>query len=396
MRVREGQRALESIPFADLSSTLAARREALEHDRTRRRSPSVRPASEAQARFLVDQLPLMLFKLDRQGTVLSANEHGSQELGYAGGELVGRPVFEVIHPEDRLALERQLDLALDNLGAVLRWELRKLRKDGSEMWVRETVRAVHDPRGAPEILVVCEDVSERRRAVARLAEYRDQLRDLNANLSHAEEREGRRIARVLHDEVGQNLAAVRMAICELRDSEPSSGARSQRLDGLRQMIDTSIEVTRTLTFQLSPPILYELGLAAALQALGERMGQDHDVVFRYEVSEGWSPPPDSVGVVLYRVVRELLHNVVKHARATRMRLDLGGTRDGIRLVVEDDGEGFDVEAPVPAGHLGLFHVRERLERLGGGFVLDAAPGRGTRMELTVPVTWQTPGRGSWS
>ncbi len=368
----------------DLAGALAAKRQELARRRAERRSAL--SASAEGDRVLIDNLPLMIFKLDREGTVLSANKHGARELGYGSSELVGRPVFGLIHAEERPALERQLAWALDSPGKALRWELRKLRRDGSEMWVRETVRAVHDDDGSPEILMVCEDVSERRRAVGRLAEYRDRLRDLNAELSRLEEREDRRIARVLHDEVGQTLAAARMAICELRDWE-SVDDRSRRLEELRQMIEASIEVTRSLTFQLSPPILYELGLTAALQALGEKMERDHGIALRFELTEGWSPPPDGIAEVVYRAVRELLHNVVKHARASSVRLDFGGTGDRTWIRLEDDGVGFDASAGHPAAgrSLGLFHVRERMVRLGGRFEIDSAPGRGTRALLTLPA-----------
>lgn len=360
--------------------------------------------SEARYRAVYENIPLMVFTLDGDGTVLSVNEHSTRELGYGSEELVGRSVLEVFHPEDRPAAARQLGWALEFPEDVARWELRKVRKDGSVLWVRETVRILPVENAPPEILVVCEDVTERRRAVRRLAETRDELRELNADLSRAEEDERRRIACVLHDEAGQTLAAARMAVCELRDSEASE-VRAGRLDELRVQIERSIEVTRTLAFQLSPPILYDLGLAAAVHALGERMEAHHGVRFAFELGEGWRPPPEETGVVLYRVVRELLHNVAKHARASRVRIELGGASDEVRLVVEDDGMGFNVPAAgrSPAGHagrsLGLFHVKERMERLGGRFEIDSAPGRGTRAALRLPVTEQvvpdrSDGRGS--
>jgi signal transduction histidine kinase len=222
--------------------------------------------------------------------------------------------------------------------------------------------------------------------VERIAEYRARLRELNAELCRADERAERRIARVLHDELGQTLAAARLMICQLRDSEVSE-AKLGRLDALRERLDRSIEVTRSLAFELSPPILHELGLAPALQALGERMENDHGCRFGFTLAEGWRPPSEDAGVVLFRAVRELLHNVVKHAWAKRIRLELSGSGDCIRIVLEDDGVGFD---PAFCGRaargVGLFQVRDQMERLGGGFELESAPGRGTRARLTLPTT----------
>ncbi len=333
--------------------------------------------SEERYRALYDNIPLMYFQLDGAGNVVSVNEQGARELGYPADELVGRSVLRVFHPQDRPAAEQQLRWALDSPHEVARWELRKVRRDGTVLWVRETVRVVLGADGAPEVLVVCEDVTERRRAVARVAEYRDRLRELNAELLRVEEREDRRIARVLHDELGQTLAAVRMAICELRDAE-ASVATARRLKELKGDLDRSIEVTRSLTFQLSPPILHELGLTAALEALGERTEADHGLRFVFAPGEGWSPPAAKVGVVLYRVVRELFHNVVKHARAGGLRLELGGDGERLQIVVADDGVGFDAGARSGSNAgLGLFQVRERMERRGCRFRWLASVGHAT-------------------
>jgi signal transduction histidine kinase len=222
-----------------------------------------------------------------------------------------------------------------------------------------------------------------RRAVEQIAEYQEQLRELNAKLLCVKECEERRIARVLHDELGQTLAAARLMICQLQDSEAAM-VRAERLEEIRAHLDRAIEVTRSFTFQLSPPILHELGLAAALQALGERMEREHGLPFLFVLGEGWSPPAEDAAVVLYRVLRELLHNVTKHAQATCVRLELTGARQRLRLLLEDDGVGFEVSG---AGHvgrtLGLFHAREQMARLGGRFEIDSAPGRGTRVILSL-------------
>lgn len=356
---------------------------ALDLDQRPRRDAAPEGGDE-RYRAIFDHLPLMAFRLDRHGTVRSVNEYGARELGYARGELVGRSVLEVFHPEDRPAAGRQLSWALESAGEIARSELRKVRKDGTVLWVRETMCMVQGSKGKPEVLVVCEDVSERRRVVRRLGRARDQLRELNAELLRAEAREGRRIAGVLHDEVGQTLVAARMRLCELLVSEGST-VETERLRELRDLVDRAIEVTRSLTFQLSPPILHDLGLAAALQALGERVAKDHGLRFTFESGDGWSPPAEDAGVVLYRVLRELFHNVTKHARARGVRLELDGDGERIRIVLEDDGAGFDAAASAGGHSLGLFQVRERMVRLGGCFEIDSSPGRGTRARLTLPL-----------
>jgi signal transduction histidine kinase len=241
--------------------------------------------------------------------------------------------------------------------------------------------------------MVCDDVIELRRALEQVAETREQVRELSAELPRAVEREQRRIARVLHDELGQTLAAARMAVCRLRDSE-ADAAKVERLEEVRSNLDQAIAVTRSFTYQLSPPILHDLGLAAALQALGDRMEREHGLRFVFALGNGWSPPGEDAGVVLYRVLRELLHNVTKHARARSVRLELAGTGERLRIILADDGVGFEaVEAGRAGRTLGLFHVREQMARLGGRFEIDSAPGRGTRVTLSLPrpeTSWGPP------
>jgi signal transduction histidine kinase len=234
--------------------------------------------------------------------------------------------------------------------------------------------------------VARENLTGHQRASSKLVDHKEQLLKLSAELLHIEERVERRIARVLHDELGQTLAAARMAICKLRDSE-GCAIRVGRLEELQAHLDRAIEVTRSFTYQLSPPILHDLGLAAALQALGEQTEKEHGLCFVFALVEGWSPPAEDVGVVLYRVLRELLHNVTKHARARRVRLELTGTCERIRIVLEDDGVGFNVAGSGRAGSsLGLFQARERLARLGGILEIDSTPGRGTRVVLSLGRT----------
>lgn len=345
-----------------------------------------RGTGAASHRTLYDQLPLMVLSLDRRGGVVSVNEQAAGELGYARSELVGRSVFDIVHPADREAARRHLRWAFDRSDEISRWSLRKVRRNGTTLWARNTARVVHAPGGAPRMLLVCEDDGERRAAKRRVAEYRDRLRELNAKLARAEENEARRIARLLHDELGQTLATARLKVCGLRDAATSED-QVGRLDELCADLDRSTEVSRSLTFQLSPPILDDLGLAAGLEALGERAGKDHGLRFEFELGEGWSPPSEATALVLYRVVRELLHNVTKHARASQVRLALDGAPFAIRLVLEDDGVGLTAPPAGTAGRsLGLFHVRERIERLGGRFEIGQVSRLGgTRAVLELPL-----------
>ncbi len=345
-------------------------------------------ATNERFRQLYDNIPLMYFTLDYAGIVGSVNAHGAWELGYRPEELIGRDLLGVFHPEDRPEVEHNLHRYLEQPGGVANWEHRKVRKDGSILWVRDTLRTAEGPDGRPEVLLVGEDVTMRKQAEKKLRVHERELRRLATAVTSAEEHERRRIGRGLHDEIGQALATAALKLDQLMQLG-GDGEHDRMLAEVRQLLDWSIEWTRSLTFELTSPVLYELGLAAALRDLGERAEQHGGPRFRFD-GDG-SPPPisDELGALLFRLARELVHNVVKHADARQLRIGLESTPREVTIRIGDDGCGFDVS---DAGHgfsaeggFGLFSVSEQVARLGGRLVLESTPGRGTQIDVIVPA-----------
>ncbi len=216
---------------------------------------------------------------------------------------------------------------------------------------------------------------------------RDKLRALAAELAIAEERERRRIAGGLHDQVGQLLGIAKVKLGEALDAASAAEAE-EPLSKARSLVDQAIREIRTLTFELSSPVLQELGLEAALEGLAERMATRHGIPCRFERGRRRPALSEETAVLLLSIVRELLWNVAKHSRAREAKLAIGAEGARLRIVVEDDGVGFDATLagdPVSdGGGLGLFGARERLAYLGGTLAVDSTPGRGSRVVLTVP------------
>ena len=356
-------------------------------DEESRLSRDVLLAGEGRYCTLYEQIPLMYFTLGADGTVLMVNAYGAEHLGYRPRELIGRPVLEVFHPEDRDAVAARLRQAVAEPGAVATWRFRKLRKDGSPLWVRETVRVVQED-GRPIVLVVCEDVTEQVEVEERLANYRDELRALSAQLTLAEARERRRIAEGLHDRTGQALVAAKLQLAALQEDEDDPETR-RSLRRARDFLRHALNQTRSLTFELSCPVLYRLGLAAALRDLAEEMERGKGLRFEFAGEPGLAPLATEQKVLLYRAAQELLHNVVKHARASRVLVSIGRVAGRLEIAVEDDGVGFDAahtrSRPTSAGGFGLFSIRERLHYLGGRLEFEAVPAGGTRASILVPL-----------
>ena len=179
-------------------------------------------AEEERYEALFQNIPLMYFTLDDEGVVRSVNCHGAAELGYQPEELVGESVLSVFHPEDRDAVMEQLRSSLENPERVAGWEFRKVRKDGSVLWVKESVRTVRNADGRYEVLVACQDVTEQKQVEQKMRRHEERLRALTSALSLAEERERRRLAIGVHDRIGGTLAAVRSRLAELRQAESVS------------------------------------------------------------------------------------------------------------------------------------------------------------------------------
>ena len=248
--------------------------------------------------------------------------------------------------------------------------------------------------GGPQPVPAVSEGSNGHRTEQKLAQYEEQLQILASGLSLAEERERRRISLVLHDQIGQTLAIARLRLGQLRDLESTDGV-DRPLKEIRSLIDQAIGATRSLTFELSPPVLYELGLEAALQSLGERLGRREGIRFHFECDQEPKPLADDKSVVLYRGGRELLYNIVKHAQAHNAWMRVARDEDCIRITVEDDGVGFDAcqaaESFTAGGGFGLFSMARQLDHIGGKFEMEPSPGQGTRVVVSAPLDLQEKG-----
>lgn len=218
-----------------------------------------------------------------------------------------------------------------------------------------------------------------------------QLRAMVAELSQVEQRERRRLSQVLHDHLQQLLVAARMKVQRLQRRAVDDEPLAQIADEIDELIDQCIAESRSLTVELSPPVLYDCGLAAGLDWLGRRVEEKHGLPVEIVADPAANPADVDLRVFLFQAVRELLFNVVKHARATKARVATAKTEDGgLWIEVHDDGGGCDPRQfdgrNRSGGGFGLFNVRERLELLGGCLDVATAPGQGTRVKMVVPVT----------
>jgi signal transduction histidine kinase len=271
---------------------------------------------------------------------------------------------------DRMLLEAMAERIAPLLYA---WIQKKLRED-------ESAKAKAALRRMNETLE--HQVAER----TALAEARaKQLQSLAVELIEAEERERRQFAHLLHDDLQQMLAAAKMQLQAVSVSFPNTPA----LTVVDRILNESIAKTRHLSHELSPPVLQHFGLVAALQWLGQRMGEQFGLAVELETHAEQLLEVATLKNFLFRAVHELLFNVVKHAGVKSARIVLTGSDTDLSVVVSDRGQGFNPDIlnnAIKESGFGLMGIRERASYIGGSLTIDSAPGQGSRFTLTVPFT----------
>lgn len=226
----------------------------------------------------------------------------------------------------------------------------------------------------------------------RIRSYRRKLRRLTSELSLAEARERREIASDLHDHIGQALAYVSQKVSVLQGNAVFSGMEEDFTEIL-SILQQTLAYTREMTVAISPPVLYELGLASAIDWLADRAKHRHDLTVRSSQTGRPKEVSEAIKVFIFKALQELITNVAKHARATNVTLHTNWHGESIEISVSDDGCGF--ETPGSADDLtdtccfGLFSIRERLSYIGGDISIDSTPGNGTRVTINTP--YQLPG-----
>jgi len=354
--------------------------------------------SKAEERFrtIFENTVVGLYRTTPDGRILLANPALVTMLGYDSFEELSRLNLEkegIDSSTPRSVFKRRMEKE----GRVIGLESVWMRRDGTKLFVLESAFAVRDENG--NILYyegTAQNITQRKKAEEELLHYQQQLRSLASELSLAEERLRRRIASELHDNIGQNLAISKVKLEAL--ANPATRPNSSRLNpelaqSLKETINLiaqTIDATRSLTFEMSPPVLYELGFEAAVGWLVKQTRQRFGLEAEFIDDDRTKPLDTDVRVLLFQAVRELLVNIVKHANARTAKVSTRKVSDNIWVTVEDDGVGFDISTANTAddytkGGFGLFSIRERLRQIGGSVDIRSGPGQGTKVTLIVPL-----------
>ena len=303
-------------------------------------------------------------------------------------------IIEVAYLEERppeaegpfLAEERDLIESLaDMLGSYFQHQLAdrevKAAQDNLEKQVLARTEELRTTNTK-----LAREVAEHRETRQQIEEYQQRLRQLASELTLSDERQRREIAVNLHDHIIQEFAFIKLRIQQFRGDAVFCGFE-RNLEDILALLEGAIQQTRQLTFEISAPILYELGLTAALEWLSEQYEKRHALKIRLKLQSVPQTLPEAIRVTLFKCVQELLTNVVKYAHAGAATITLKCGNHELWIEVADDGQGFDVNSLSalrdPNRGFGLFSIRERLKNFGGEMTLHSTPGKGTSVRLAV-------------
>jgi PAS domain S-box-containing protein len=372
----------------------------------RKHAEEVLQRSEARLRLAMDAAKAGIWEWD-----LRSNENAwSLETFrlYGLDPSQSNPSYETwrtaIHPQDRFNAEQTVRQASQQ-GIDLNLEWRVNLAGDSDRWLMSRGQPVRDESGkvvrylgivlditnrklAEEALAKAKNELEQRvvERTAELAQRAAQLRALAGELTISEQRERTRLAKILHDHLQQLLVAAKFRLAIL--GKGTEDLMQEAIREVEQLIDESIASSRSLTAELSPPILHEAGLNAGLEWLAKRMADRQGLLVELELEE-IGQLPDDLKILLFESVREFLFNVAKHARTRSSIVNLRQVDGSLQVTVSDQGIGFDPAVMSKAGEegkgFGLFSIRERLGLVGGKLEIQSAPGRGSRIILSVPM-----------
>jgi signal transduction histidine kinase len=301
-------------------------------------------------------------------------------------EIIGCPLEQIFPPE----LARQFgeeNRRVIETGAPLASEQVLELPDGRHDF--HTVKfPLRDAAGRIEAVAgISLDITGRKRDEEALREAAERLQAVSRRLVELQEQERRHLARELHDEIGQALCAISVNLHAIKGL--CDAATWPRIEESIQIADRATQQVRNLSLDLRPAMLDDLGLVATLRWLVDRQAQRAGLVAQFAARTSGAALPPEVAITCFRVAQEALANVLRHAQARHVRVELGQDDEAVDLVVRDDGVGFDPESArrraARGESLGLLGVQERIALLGGRLVIESEPGHGTTLRIRLPV-----------
>ncbi len=346
--------------------------------------------SENKYRYLFQNASDKIFLLKIRddglpGRFVEVNNAACRSLGYSRKEFLSMALRDIEGITGPPNMEKIMKI-LRKKGRTT-FEADHVRKDGSGINVEISAHLFH-LEGEPLMLCISRDISERKEREVLSHNYQRQLQGLSYRVTYLEEKTRRSIAHQLHDNIGQDLILSKLRL-EMARKGLSDPETCSHLDEAFRNLENAISYVRDITFELSPPVLYELGFSAAVEWLGEKLEKQSGIKISCQFKNIPSEMPDDIKAFLFRAVRELLTNVIKHAEATVADVSATVIKGDLRVSVRDNGKGIrrlsDHEYSEKDYSFGLFSLREQARTLGGFLSIGRNRNGGARVSISLPL-----------
>lgn len=348
--------------------------------------------SEKTYSLLVESSPTGIY-IAQDGRLVYANPRLADILGYSPTELIYMDVLSLIFPEDRPLAEERIEKQLTGEAPGESYQIRGMKENGAHVSLKKSCVRI-EYKGRPAVLCNVVDITQEKQMEQRLLAATEQLRSLSKQLLTVQEQERKYVASELHDSIGQYLNTALFGLQQLSVKHYQSGELpsnvAESVANLISLLQEAIQEVRRLSTDLRPPTLDDLGIVATIQWFCRKFQSIYPgIAIEQHLDIEEDGIPETLKIVIFRILQEALNNVAKHAKARQTRVILT-TRDAqIELHIEDDGLGFDIgrvfaSAQIERG-IGLIGMRERAKLSGGTISIQSEPGRGTRIIARWPL-----------
>jgi PAS domain S-box-containing protein len=347
----------------------------------RKRSEEALRESEERFRLAALAAKMYAYEWDLQTEKVVRSEEYVNVLGYSHQEkeLTRQQILAAIHPDDRALFLGSVD-QLTPQNSTSQVSYRVLRPDGPVVWLEKSARGFFDEQGKLlRMIGMVANITERKLAEGALA-------SVSRRLIEAQEQERSRIARELHDDIGQRLAILAMKLAQLQQNPPKSSEFPSRIGELQKQTSEIAADIQSLSHELHSSRLQYLGIVAAIRGFCREFGEQQKVEIDCKIHDLPVPLPPDISLCFFRVLQEALNNSAKHGGIRHVEVELWGTPDEIHLTVSDSGAGFDIDTAKASRGLGLISMEERLKLLNGTLSIESQLQRGTTIHARVPLS----------
>lgn len=326
--------------------------------------------------------------LDENGIITYINDKFLEMGGYKSKEVLGHPLLEFLDPLSFDLYKKQMLLIKE--GRREPYKLVWIKKNSERITSLVSPSPVYDERkNFRGSVIVITDITERRQVEEELNRSREELRSLSRHLQSIRENESRRIAREIHDELGQALTALKMDISWISQRLPEAHNEQKRfmekISSMSKLIDETIQTVQEISAELRTGLLDDLGLIPAIEWLGQDFQKRTGVKCKFNLNCDDSALGPDCSTAIFRVVQEALTNVARHAKASRVSISLKENAEKLDLEIKDNGKGIKEEEIFAPESLGFIGMRERLHPFGGVLRWEGIPRSGTTVSILIPL-----------